>query len=101
MADANEVVFELKASEKGRFNGGSVAMPEGKTLDIGKRLKSKTGGRGRIRTSDPVEIDRLDRVEVLRRAPKRASKKSAKAATGVGGTNETGTDSNDSNGGNA
>lgn len=103
MASADEVVFELKASEKNRFLGGSVALPEGKTLDIGKRLKSSAGGKGKIVTSDPVEIDRLDRVEALKRAEKKArtrtpAKSGATASTGVGGTNETG---NDSNGGNA
>jgi hypothetical protein len=81
MATGDEVVFELKASEKDRFTGGSIALPDGKTLDIGRRLKAKSGGKGRIATSDPVEIDRLDQIEVLQRAKAKSKPSPAKADT--------------------
>lgn len=102
MANENEVVFEPKGGVKGL--SGSFALPGGKTFDIGKRLKSSAGGKNRIATSDPVEIDGLDRVEQLKRAsgkkksaPKAAAGRSAAPAGGDAGS----ADSTDTNGGNA
>lgn len=100
---AEEVVFELRASEN-NFDGGSVALPEGKTLDIGKRLKGPGGGKGKIVTSNEHEINVLDRQPALKRVSKRARKasasKAAKAAANKGGGEDAAAD-NGENGGNA
>lgn len=78
MASDNEVIFEPKGEKN---VSGSFALPGGKTFDIGKRLQSQTGGKGRIATSDPTEIENLDRIEALKRrkATRRSSKKTAAA----------------------
>lgn len=101
----DEVAFELKASEKDRFQGGSVALLEGRTLDIGARLKS---GRGKIVPKNEQELERLREIEVLREvkvAKKGSGRKPATAssATGKPAAVDTGagTPPDDKDGGNA
>lgn len=75
---ADEVVFELTSDSKD-VEGGSVALPGGGSLDLGKRLKD-----GKIKTSDPGEIEVLDQFFAVQRVETGKKSKAGDGGKGEG-----------------
>jgi hypothetical protein len=78
MAKANKKAFTLRADVAEEFSGGSMAIGDGETLNIGELLEK---GKGTIRTDDPAVIAALSDHPALKEGEADADSPAAQAAS--------------------